>query len=144
MGKARDAIDRMTTALIAKDLKTVAECYGDYAVAVTPDQGELSGRADIVKYFEELLSAFPDVSYDYLAKHESGNVAIDEGYFTGTNEGDLAGPGGASIPATGKQVRVRECDVVTVDDDGLIQQHRFYFDQLEFLGQLGLLPDSSA
>ena len=143
MGKARDAIDRMTAALISKDLKTVAECYGENAVAVTPDQGEVSGQAGIVEYFGELLSAFPDVQYDYLAKHESGNVAIDEGYFTGTNEGDLSGPGGASIPATGKQVRVRECDVVTVDDYGLIQQHRFYYDQLEFLGQLGLLPETT-
>jgi predicted ester cyclase len=83
------------------------------------------------------------MQYEYLAKHESGDVAIDEGHFTGTNTGDIPGPGGESIPATGKQVRVRECDVVTVDDYGLIREHRFYFDQMELLGQLGLLPETT-
>jgi len=30
--------------------------------------------------------------------------------------------------------------VATVED-GAVTSHRFYFDQMEFLGQLGLLPD---
>jgi len=49
-------------------------------------------------------------------------------------------PSGESVPATGKQIRIRECDVVLVEG-GQITQHRFYFDQLEFLDQLGLLPE---
>ena len=53
------------------------------------------------------------------------------------------GPDGQSVPATGKQIRVRECDVVIVED-GLIREHRFYFDQMEFLGQLGLLSEGEA
>ena len=143
MGKARDAADRMTTALMSNDLKTVAECYADNAVAITPDQGEVSGQAGIVEYLGKFVEAFPDLRYEYLGKYESGNAAIDEGHITGTNTENLFGPGGESIPATGKQVRVRECDVVTVDDDGLIREHRFYFDQMEFLGQLGLLPETT-
>jgi predicted ester cyclase len=143
MGMARDAADRMTTALMSNDLKTVAECYADNAVAITPDQGEVSGQAGIVEYLGKFVEAFPDLQYEYLGKYESGNAAIDEGHITGTNTGDLFAPGGESIPATGKQVRVRECDVVTVDDDGLIREHRFYFDQMEFLGQLGLLPETT-
>jgi ketosteroid isomerase-like protein len=143
MGKARDAIDRMTAALTSNDLQTVAECYCDNAVATTPDQGEVSGRAEIVEYLGRIVEAFPDAQYEYLAKHESGDVAIDEGYLTGTNTGDLTGPGGASIPATGRQVRIRECDVVAVDDEGLIREHRFYYDQMAFLEQLGLLPETA-
>jgi hypothetical protein len=77
------------------------------------------------------------------AKHESGNVAIDEGYFVGTNTGDLHAPNGDSIPATGKQVRVRDCDVV-VAEYGLIREHHFYWDLMEFLGQLGLLPEGAS
>jgi hypothetical protein len=46
---------------------------------------------------------------------------------------------GETIPATGKQINVRSCDVATVDS-GVITQHRIYFDQMEFLEQLGLLP----
>jgi SnoaL-like polyketide cyclase len=47
------------------------------------------------------------------------------------------------IPATGKHVRVRACDIATVQN-GVITSHRFYFDQMEFLGQLGLVPETPA
>jgi ketosteroid isomerase-like protein len=67
-------------------------------------------------------------------------VAIDEGFVVGTNTGPLALPTGRTLPPTGRQVRVRSCDVATVED-GLITSHRAYFDQLELLGQLGLLPE---
>jgi hypothetical protein len=36
---------------------------------------------------------------------------------------------------------VRSCDIARVEG-GLITTHHFYFDQMEFLGQLGLLPES--
>jgi ketosteroid isomerase-like protein len=144
MGEARDAADRMTAAVTtSRDLKELAECYRENAVAITPDQGELSGRESITEYFRQFLDSFTDTQFEHIAKHESGDVAIDEGYFIGTNTGALVGPGGQSVPATGKQIRVRECDVVVVKD-GLIREHRFYFDQMEFLGQLGLLPDGEA
>ena len=144
MGQARDAADRMTAALTtSRDLKELAECYSENAVAITPDRGELSGRKSIIEHFRQLLDSFTDTQFEHIAKHESGDVAIDEGYFTGTNTGDLVGPDGQSVPATGKQIRVRECDVVVVED-GLIREHRFYFDQLELLEQLGLLPEEEA
>ncbi len=50
-------------------------------------------------------------------------------------------PDGQSIPPTGKNVRVRGCDAATVED-GLVTSHRFYFDQMELLGQLGLAPEA--
>jgi ketosteroid isomerase-like protein len=144
MGEARDILDQVTDAVMTlKDLTAVGACYRDDAVAVTPDQGQIVGRDGIVEYLGHFIEAFPDAQYEYLAKHESGNVAIDEGYFVGTNTGDLTTPDGESIPATGKPVRVRDCDVV-VAEGGLIQEHRFYFDQMELLGQLGLLPEEAS
>jgi ketosteroid isomerase-like protein len=144
MGEARDAADRMTAAATtSRDLTALAACYSENAVAMTPDQGEITGREGITEYFRQLLDAFTDTQFEHIAKHESGNVAVDEGYFIGTNTGELQMPGGESIPATGKQIRVRDCDVMVVED-GLIREHRFYYDQMEFLGQLGLLPEASA
>jgi ketosteroid isomerase-like protein len=141
MGEAREVMDRLTAAAFeTKDFSAAAECYADGAVAVTPDQGELTGREAIADYLRELADPFPDLRYEYEAKHESGNVAIDEGYVTGTNSAPLPMPTGETIPATGKQIRVRGCDVATVEG-GLITSHRIYFDQMEFLGQLGLLPE---
>jgi len=142
MGEARDLMDRLTTAVSeTKDFQAAAECYSTDAVAVTPDQGEISGRDAIAEYLRQFSDSFPDLRYEYLAKHESGNVAIDEGYVVGTNTGSLPLPSGESIPATGKQIRVRSCDVVTVEG-GMATNHRFYFDQMEFLSQLDLAPET--
>jgi ketosteroid isomerase-like protein len=52
-------------------------------------------------------------------------------------------PTGETLPATGKEVRVRSCDVARVEG-GEITSHHFYFDQLEFLIQLGLMREMSA
>jgi ketosteroid isomerase-like protein len=143
MGQARDVMDRLTEAVFAQDFDTLAEVYAEDAVAVTPDQGEISGRDAILKYLRELADAFPDASYESLHAHEAGNTAIDEGYVVGTNSGPLALPTGETLPATGNRVRVRSCDAATVEN-GRITSHRFYFDQMEFLGQLGLLPEEAA
>jgi len=50
-------------------------------------------------------------------------------------------PGGESIPPTRKSVRVRGCDAATVEN-GRVTSHRFYFDQMELLEQLGLAPQA--
>jgi ketosteroid isomerase-like protein len=140
MGEAREVMDRITAALDAQDVEAAAECYATDAVAETPDQGQIRGREAIAEYFRQLADAFPDVRYEPQHGHESGNVAIDEGYVVGTHTAPLSLPSGESVPATGKEIRVRSCDIVSVED-GLATSHRFYFDQMEFLGQLGLLPE---
>jgi ketosteroid isomerase-like protein len=143
MGEAREVMDRLTKAVVNNDMEAAAKLYAMDAVAVTPDQGEIKGGDRIVaEYLGQFFDAFPDARYEALHAHESGNTAIDEGYFVGTNTGPLQGPTGESFPATGKSVRVRTCDIATVEK-GLVTSHRFYFDQMEFLGQLGLIEESS-
>lgn len=140
MGEARTVMDRMTDAMLAHDFDTVASLYAEQAVAATPDMGEIQGRERIVQYLQSFTDAFPDARYEPIRGHEAGNVAIDEGYFVGTNSGPLPGPSGETLPATGKSMRLRTCDIATIDQ-GVITSHHFYYDQMEFLSQLGLLPD---
>jgi ketosteroid isomerase-like protein len=142
MGEARQVMDRVTETMFRKDLQEARQLYADDATGVTPDQGELKGGDAIVDYLQQFFEAFPDAGYEPLHSHEAGNTAIDEGYFVGTNTGALQLPTGESLPATGKQIRVRSCDVATVEN-GRITSHRFYFDQMDFLGQLGLVPEAS-
>lgn len=143
MGEAREVLDRLNSAMATtKDIKAAAECYAVDAVAMTPDEGEIRGREGIADYLRQFMDAFPDGRFEFIDQHESNNVAIDESYFIGTHSAPLTAASGERIPATGQAVRVRECDVVVVED-GQITQHRFYFDQMELLRQLGLLPDSS-
>ncbi len=138
MGPAREAFDRLNAALLKGDLETVAASYAEDAVAVTPDEGEIKGRESIVAYLRTFVEAFSDMGFDFLHNHDAGNCAVDEGWFTGRHTGPLPAPNGETIPPTGKTVRIRECDAITVEN-GLITSHRFYFDQTEFLGQLGLM-----
>lgn len=137
MGQAQDLMRRITVAVMAGDVKTLADCYAEDAVAETPDWGRLEGRSEVVKYLRVFSEAFPDASFEPVSEMEDGNVAIDEGYFAGTHTQPLALPTGETIAPTGRPVRVRECDVLVVEG-GLGVAHRFYFDQLDFATQLGI------
>lgn len=141
MGEARKVLDQLTEAFFTQDYAAVERLYAPDVVAVTPDQGELKGAGEVIEYTKQFIEAFPDVKYEPESKHESGNTAIDEGWIVGTNSGALALPSGETLPATGKRVRVRSADIATVEN-GRVTSHRFYFDQMEFLGQLGLLPEA--
>ncbi|MBV1938441.1 ester cyclase [Streptomyces sp. BV286] len=141
MGQAREVMDRLTEALTTnQDLKLIAELYAPDAVAVTPDEGEIHGRDNIVEYWRHMTEAMPGATFESVYSYEIGDTAVDEGFFGGRNTGPLVLPDGETLPATQKDVRVRGCDCATVDADGRIASYRLYFDQLDFLGQLGLLP----
>ncbi|MDI3329697.1 MAG: nuclear transport factor 2 family protein [Micrococcus sp.] len=135
MGQARELMRRITDAVVAGDEKTLTECYTEDAVAETPDWGTLQGRSEIVKYLQSFSRAFPDFRFEPLSELEDGNVAIDEGYIVGTHTGPMTSPTGEDIAPTGSRVRMRECDVLVVEN-GLAVAHRFYFDQQDFNSQL--------
>jgi ketosteroid isomerase-like protein len=142
MGEAREVLNRVTEKVFSNDREGLSQLYAPDAVGETPDQGTVQGRDAVVDWALEFLVAFPDAKYESVQEHEAGNTAIDEGYFVGTNTGPLRLPDG-EVPATGKSVRVRACDCATVEN-GLVTSHRFYFDQMDFMTQLGLVPEEQA
>ncbi|MFJ3657557.1 ester cyclase [Streptomyces nigra] len=141
MGQAREAMDRLTAAITTADSAAIAEVYAKDAVAVTPDGGELHGRDDITAYWRQMSQALPDGTYESVHAYEVGDTAIDEGVFHGHNTGPIQLATGETLPATQKEIRIRGVDFAKVDDEGRIVDYRLYFDEMEFLGQLGLLPD---
>lgn len=143
MGQAREVMDRLNRAMESKDKETLASSYAADAVAYTPDQGEIRGRDAISSYLFDLWEAMPDVRYNQMGRYESGNVAIDEGIVIGNNTGPLRMPSGETMQPTGKELRIRSCDVATVEN-GEITSHHFYFDQVEFLSQLGLMREMTS
>ena len=48
------------------------------------------------------------------------------------------------MPRVRKDVREQAATIGTVDADGKIKTHREYFDQVEILTQLGLIPAPAA
>ncbi|MFC0678613.1 ester cyclase [Lysobacter korlensis] len=137
MGEAREAMDRTTAATTSGDRTEVGGCYAEDAVLSTPDEGELRGRDAVATYLLQLREAFPDGGYEHLNKYEDSTTAIDEGFITGTHTGVLRLPSGESIPPTGRQIRVRSCDIAEVAN-GVITHHRLYFNPADFAEQLGL------
>jgi steroid delta-isomerase-like uncharacterized protein len=133
-------MDRATQAWLANDLDTVRACYSPDVVVNTPDAGTLHGADAFIGWMRQFNQAFPDVRYEASRQLEDGSCAMDEGIAVGTHSGPLALADGRSIPPSGKQLRLRSCDVVQVEA-GVIARHDFYFDQLALAAQLGLLKE---
>lgn len=86
-----------------------------------------------------LTSPFPDLEIVIEKQLEAGDTVVTEMRFTGTQTAPMTTPQGV-LPPTGRRVDVPGCVLHTVRD-GRITQHTGYYDQLLFLGQLGLLPE---
>ncbi len=140
MAEAREISDRYTDAINAHDADAIGALYADDGVFTEP-AGEFRGREAIVQYWERFFTAFPDLNGRDEFTAESGDTAINEWSFSGTNSGPIETPEG-TIPATGKRVTVRGCDALTVRE-GRIRSHRAYYDQLTFMTQLGLVPEGA-
>ena len=107
--------------------EAIGEQFSDDAVVSDPD-GVVKGRESIVAYFRGWLEAFPHLEARDEFSADTGDVVLNEWVVSGTNSGPVQTPEGM-LPATGKHVTVRGCDVVTVRD-GRIQAHRSYYNRL--------------
>ncbi|MGH9154412.1 MAG: ester cyclase [Acidimicrobiales bacterium] len=131
--------DRVTESVIQEDLTAVTSCYSPDAVLIAPE-GTFKGREQIAEFFAAWFDPFSDLAVEATTKAEWDNTTLDEWTLRCTHTGQLAMPTGESVPATGTRITVRGADVCTVEG-GLVTEHRMYYDQVEVLGQLGLLPE---
>jgi ketosteroid isomerase-like protein len=143
MGQPRELMDKVTEAILGGNVEALRDLYAPDAVGTTPDAGTLHGVDAIIDYQRGAVEAFSDMAYDSEAAYETEDCAIDQGEMVGRHTGPLQLPDGTSIPATGKQLRVRSVDIAKVEG-GRIVRHDFYFDQLEMLSQLGLMEAPAA
>jgi len=139
MGQAREVMDKLTDTMVeGADVDSLLSLYAEDAVVTTPDEGEIKGHAQVAEYWRTFIGSFSDIGWEPINKLEADHRAVDEGYFVATNTGALKMPTGATVPATGKRIKMRECDVATVKD-GKIVEHHLYFDEADFARQLGLV-----
>ena len=82
------------------------------------------------------VEAFPDIKHRVIDPIESDGRIAFELEITGTHTAPLVGPGG-EIPPTGKPIQLAAANVWTVAG-GKIASYHIYFDQMSFMGQLGL------
>jgi predicted ester cyclase len=99
---------------------------------------QVSGRDNVIGFLAVFQEAFPDLRLEIIQLLTDGPAAAAEGTLTGTHDGVLHTPNGDIAP-TGRAVELRWAALYVTDGETLKSEHLF-FDQMDFLGQLGLLP----
>ena len=138
MATAKEAADRHIEAFNQKDLDEFAANEDASIEFVIPGDVTMRGREQVRSFLTLLWEAFPDMTLTVTHQVVSGDSAVTEATYRGTHTGTWRTPNG-DIPATGRTVRGRQVAVQRVRD-GLIVSEHLYFDQLELLGALGLVP----
>jgi steroid delta-isomerase-like uncharacterized protein len=97
---------------------------------------DLVGYEAIRARHEELLGAFPDLSFDIEKRHVTDEAVIVEVLVRGTHLGKWRG-----LPPLGRSIEFRVCNIFTVDENGKIECEHEYFDKSALLEQLQLHHD---
>jgi steroid delta-isomerase-like uncharacterized protein len=135
---ARQAFDKATEAFNAHDIDEFAGTLADDVVFRAPGGISGEGRQACAQFFAGWLGSFPDAHVKIRAVHIAGDVAVEEGTFTGTHDGVLHTSAG-DIPPTGRHVTADYIEVHRFRDGKSIHSNLMY-DQFEMLEQLGLMP----
>jgi predicted ester cyclase len=135
MPDAKDVILKHIAAVNDRD--GGAEPWAADAELLAPG-GHANGRDEVIGFLGVFQEAFPDLRLEIKRLLTDGSSAAAEGTIAGTHNGVLHTPNGDVAP-TGRAVELRWAAVYVTDGDTLKSEHLF-FDQMDFLGQLGLLP----
>jgi len=105
--------------------------YADNAVLHTVP--ETKGKANCMAYYANYVTGFSDRQFIVKETFAQGNKLVKYWQFRGKHTGTFFG-----IPATNKNVDVIGCTIATIEN-GKITEEQDFFDNLEFLQQLGLM-----
>jgi steroid delta-isomerase-like uncharacterized protein len=134
----REAFEKHTEAFNSHDIDGFASTLADDVVFRAPGGITGEGKSACAHFYGGWLDAFPDAHVEIHDLHITGDVAVEEGTFTGTHQGVLTTPDG-EVPATGRPVTVDYIQVLRYHDGKYISFNLMY-DQLPLLEQLGLIP----
>jgi steroid delta-isomerase-like uncharacterized protein len=137
MAEAAELGERWFQALNSGDVDAAVSLLSDDVEFGSP-AGTIKGSAEVRQFLQGYQLAFPEAKFAISAVFGSGQTAAHEGTYSGTNSGPLTSPSG-EIPATGKYASVPFVTVLETDGER-ITAHRAYWDQMGFMGQLGLIP----
>jgi len=143
MSEARRVLESAIEYWNAGDREAWVALYADDVVYEAPGGQRISGLADLKsKYFDALLTAAPDRTSRDVVLFVDGEYAVEQARYVGTHTGPLLSPEGVEVPATEKQFDFPFVGIFRVHG-GKIRSIRIYYDQIELLTQLGLMPAAS-
>ena len=142
MAEARDTAVRFVEAFNSHDENAIRALNAANTKFEAPGDVQLEGREAATGYAMAWLNAFPDAKMTVRHELVSGPWVIQEFTFEGTHTAPLAGPAG-TIPATGKKLVGKGVQIGRYEGGQAIEVG-LYYDQVEVLTQLGLMPAPAA
>ena len=138
----REAFQRGTDTFNAHDIDGFAEVLADDVVFTAPGGMRGEGKDACVEFYASWFGAFSDAHVEVDDVQITGDVAVEEGTFTGIHDGVLHSPAGDFQP-TGRPVSLDYIQVLRFRD-GKHVSFNLMFDRLLMLEQLGLIPATAA
>lgn len=139
MTDTKSVADAAVATFNAHDEQAIRALYAENAVFEAPGDVHVEGADACAEYVMGWQRAFPDATLTVHNEVVSGDTAVHEFTFEGTHADTLSGPGG-DIPATNRRLAGRGTEIIRVADGKIVSFH-LYFDQVQVLTQLGLMPE---
>jgi steroid delta-isomerase-like uncharacterized protein len=141
MSDTRTAFDAWINAFNAHDEAAIRAATADDCVFEGPGGVRLEGGDAVTGYAMVWLNAFSDAQLVVDTVTVDGDWVAHTGVFKGTHDGTLASPDG-DVPATGRRLEGRCSQFVRFQDGRSVEEH-LYFDQMDIVTQLGLMPEAA-
>jgi predicted ester cyclase len=138
MSEALDVAKRHDEAFNTHDAEARLGIEAPDIEFVMPGGVTLLGSKNMLPVVQSFWEALPDAAIVPENYFTSGDVVVTEGQIVGTHKGPFRTPQG-EIAATGNNVKLRYAAIKRVAGGKLVSEHLF-FDQMEFLQQLGAMP----
>ncbi len=136
-------VDAAAKAVNDHDLDQLESLHLNSVIQRDPQHPEgIKGVKAIRAGLEPFLKAFPDIRLVREQQFGAGDWITQLSHWRGTHTGPLEVPGGQTIPATNKSVRVPTAFVARLEG-GKFAEINIYFDQAGMMAQLGLAPQAS-
>jgi predicted ester cyclase len=142
MTESKDTTARFVAAFNAHDEKALNELHADDIKFNAPGGFKATNAKDATAYATTWLKAFPDGKMKVRSEITSGPWVVQEILMEGTHTAPLESPTGTIAP-TYKKVVGYGVQLLRVEN-GKIAEARIYFDQLDQMTQLGLMPAPTA
>ena len=116
-----------------RDMDVINSEYFTEDVTVVLPGDNIVGIEGLKNYYGNYLTGFSDAEFTFVDLFGQGDKLVKHWNFRGTHDGNFAG-----IPATGKKLNLYGTTLILMENGKIKQEHDF-FDNLDFLTQLGLM-----
>jgi predicted ester cyclase len=141
MTDVKESAARFIRAFNAHDEDAMRVLTHPNATFAAPGDVHLRG-VEATGYAIKWLKACPDGRLTVKNELICGEWVVEELLFEGTHQGPMESPAGI-IAATGKRLAVKAVLITRYESD-LALETRIYFDQVDVLAQLGVMPTLAA